>query len=51
MLLESNANVNQVKLCLTLASAPEMESNLLSQLKVVRRIGNFLEFVYANLLS
>ncbi|RDX89196.1 Serine/threonine-protein kinase RUNKEL, partial [Mucuna pruriens] len=43
----SNANVNNVKLCLALASAPEMESKLLSHLKVVRRIGNFLEFVYA----
>ncbi|OIW13952.1 hypothetical protein TanjilG_09303 [Lupinus angustifolius] len=43
----SNANVNNVKLCLALASAPEMESKLLSQLKVVRRIGSFLEFVYA----
>ncbi|XP_015958754.1 serine/threonine-protein kinase RUNKEL isoform X2 [Arachis duranensis] len=43
----SNANVNNVKLCLALASAPEMETKLLSQLKVVRRIGNFLEFVCA----
>jgi serine/threonine-protein kinase ULK4 len=43
----SNANVNNVKLCLALASALEMESKLLSQLKVVRRIGNFLEFVCA----
>ncbi|KAJ0034652.1 hypothetical protein Pint_25023 [Pistacia integerrima] len=43
----SSANVNSVKLCLALASAPEMESKLLSQLKVVRRIGNLLEFVYA----
>ncbi|KAL2341176.1 hypothetical protein Fmac_009116 [Flemingia macrophylla] len=43
----SNANVNNVKLCLALASAPEMESKILSHLKVVRRIGNFLEFVYA----
>ncbi|KAK4266480.1 hypothetical protein QN277_027392 [Acacia crassicarpa] len=43
----SNANVNNVKLCLALASAPEMDPKLLSQLKVVRRIGNFLEFVYA----
>lgn len=43
----SSANVNSVKLCLALASAPEMESRLLSQLKVVRRIGNLLEFVYA----
>ncbi|OIV95803.1 hypothetical protein TanjilG_20253 [Lupinus angustifolius] len=43
----SNANVNNVKICLALASAPGMESKILSQLKVVRRIGNFLEFVYA----
>ncbi|CAI0466638.1 unnamed protein product [Linum tenue] len=43
----SNANVSNVKLCLALASAPEMESKLLSQLKVVRRIGNLLEFVHA----
>ncbi|CAF1697853.1 unnamed protein product [Brassica oleracea var. botrytis] len=43
----SNANVNNVKLCLALASAPEMETKLLSQLKVVRRIGNLLEFVNA----
>ncbi|XWS53683.1 hypothetical protein CRYUN_Cryun10bG0021500 [Craigia yunnanensis] len=41
------ANVNNVKLCLALASAPEMDSKLLSQLKVVRKIGNLLEFVYA----
>lgn len=43
----SSANVSNVKLCLALASAPEMESKLLSQLKVVRRIGNLLELVYA----
>ncbi|XP_056856817.1 serine/threonine-protein kinase RUNKEL-like [Raphanus sativus] len=43
----SNANVNNVKLCLALASAPEMETKLLSQLKVVRRIVNLLEFVNA----
>ncbi|KAG7018649.1 Serine/threonine-protein kinase RUNKEL [Cucurbita argyrosperma subsp. argyrosperma] len=43
----SNANVSSVKLCLALASAPEMESRILSQLKVVRRIGILLEFVYA----
>uniref|UniRef100_A0A1J3D2H2 non-specific serine/threonine protein kinase n=1 Tax=Noccaea caerulescens TaxID=107243 RepID=A0A1J3D2H2_NOCCA len=43
----STANVNNVKLCLALASAPEMETKLLSQLKVVRRIGNLLEFVNA----
>ncbi|KAG5403393.1 hypothetical protein IGI04_009512 [Brassica rapa subsp. trilocularis] len=43
----SSANVNNVKLCLALASAPEMETKLLSQLRVVRRIGNLLEFVNA----
>ncbi|XP_009405546.2 serine/threonine-protein kinase RUNKEL [Musa acuminata AAA Group] len=43
----SNANVNDVKLCLALTSAPEMETKLLSQLHVVRRIGNLLEFVNA----
>ncbi|KAF2287704.1 hypothetical protein GH714_002383 [Hevea brasiliensis] len=43
----SSANVNNVKLCLALASAPEMDSKLLSQLKVVRKVGNLLEFVYA----
>ncbi|KAL4311678.1 hypothetical protein GQ457_01G031040 [Hibiscus cannabinus] len=43
----TNANVNNVKLCLALASAPEMDSKLLSELKVVRKIGNLLEFVYA----
>ncbi|KAK9287888.1 hypothetical protein L1049_016331 [Liquidambar formosana] len=43
----SSANVNNVKLCLALASAPEMETKILSQLKVVRRIGNLLEFVNA----
>ncbi|CAA7061903.1 unnamed protein product [Microthlaspi erraticum] len=43
----SSANVNNVKLCLALASAPEMETKLLSQLQVVRRIGNLLEFVNA----
>ncbi|KAJ4968677.1 hypothetical protein NE237_015378 [Protea cynaroides] len=43
----SSANVNNVKLCLALASAPEMETKILSQLRVVRRIGNLLEFVNA----
>ncbi|XP_057957472.1 serine/threonine-protein kinase RUNKEL [Malania oleifera] len=43
----SSANVNNVKLCLALASAPEMETNILSQLKVARRIGNLLQFVNA----
>ncbi|KAB2599468.1 serine/threonine-protein kinase ULK4-like [Pyrus ussuriensis x Pyrus communis] len=43
----SSANVNNVMLCLALTSAPEMETKLLSQLKVVRKIGNLLEFVYA----
>ncbi|KAF8017046.1 hypothetical protein BT93_H2299 [Corymbia citriodora subsp. variegata] len=42
----SIANVNDVKLCVALASAPEMDPKLLSQLKVVRRIGNLLEFVH-----
>ncbi|KAF5182015.1 kinase domain [Thalictrum thalictroides] len=41
----SSANVNNVKLCLALASALEMETKLLSQLRVVRKIGNLLEFV------
>ncbi|XAR54589.1 Non-specific serine/threonine protein kinase [Bertholletia excelsa] len=43
----STANVNNVMLCLALASAPELENKILSQLKVVRRIGNLLELVYA----
>ncbi|XP_057489207.1 LOW QUALITY PROTEIN: serine/threonine-protein kinase RUNKEL-like [Actinidia eriantha] len=43
----STANVNNVMLCLALASAPELENKILSQLKVVRKIGNLLEFVYA----
>ncbi|XP_052191599.1 serine/threonine-protein kinase RUNKEL [Diospyros lotus] len=43
----STANVNNVMLCLALASAPELENMILSQLKVVRRIGNLLEFAYA----
>lgn len=43
----SDANVNNVKLCLALASAPEMETKILSQLRVVRKIGNLLEFVNA----
>ncbi|KAL6626484.1 hypothetical protein ACP70R_030210 [Stipagrostis hirtigluma subsp. patula] len=43
----SNANVSNVKLCFALASAPEMDTHILSQLQVVRRIGNLLEFVTA----
>ncbi|XP_042391332.1 serine/threonine-protein kinase RUNKEL-like [Zingiber officinale] len=43
----SNANVNDVKLCLALASASETETKLLSQLRVARKIGNLLEFVSA----
>ncbi|KAK1664018.1 hypothetical protein QYE76_052177 [Lolium multiflorum] len=43
----SNANVSNVKLCYALASAPDMDSSILSQLQVVRRIGNLLEFVTA----
>ncbi|KAG8052354.1 hypothetical protein GUJ93_ZPchr0001g31646 [Zizania palustris] len=33
--------------CFALASAPDMDTNILSQLQVVRRIGNLLEFVTA----
>ncbi|XP_020087263.1 serine/threonine-protein kinase RUNKEL isoform X2 [Ananas comosus] len=43
----SNANVNNVKLCLALASAPEMDTRVLSHLHVIRKIGNLLEFVTA----
>lgn len=43
----SNANVNDVKLCLALVSAPEMDAKVLSCLHVVRKIGNLLEFVNA----
>ncbi|XP_057538880.1 serine/threonine-protein kinase RUNKEL [Amaranthus tricolor] len=43
----ANANVNNVKLCLALASAPELQTKTLSQLRVVRRIGNLLEYVNA----
>lgn len=43
----SNANVNNIMLCLALASAPELDTRTLSQLKVVRKIGNLLEFVFA----
>ncbi|ONK63439.1 uncharacterized protein A4U43_C07F15170 [Asparagus officinalis] len=43
----SNANVSDVKLCLALVSAPEMDSKVLSHLQVVRKIGNLLEFVNA----
>lgn len=43
----ASANVNNVKLCLALASAPELETKILSQLKLVRRLNNLLEFVNA----
>ncbi|KAL7123882.1 hypothetical protein ABFS83_14G012000 [Erythranthe nasuta] len=43
----STINVSNVMLCLALASAPELETKIISQLKVVRKIGNLLEFVYA----
>ncbi|XP_075521675.1 serine/threonine-protein kinase RUNKEL-like [Primulina tabacum] len=43
----STINVSNVMLCLALASAPELEIKILSQLKVVRKIGNLLEFVHA----
>ncbi|XP_047331377.1 serine/threonine-protein kinase RUNKEL-like [Impatiens glandulifera] len=42
----SAANVNNIMLCLALASASELENKILSQLRVVRRIGNLLEFAY-----
>ena len=41
----SNANVNNIRLCVLLASAPEVETRILSELKVVKRIGALLEFV------
>ncbi|CAI9108638.1 OLC1v1008292C1 [Oldenlandia corymbosa var. corymbosa] len=43
----STANVSNVMLCFALASAPELETKILSQLRVVRKIGNLLEFVCA----
>ncbi|XP_042022786.1 serine/threonine-protein kinase RUNKEL-like [Salvia splendens] len=43
----STINVSNVMLCLALASAPELETKMISQLKVVRKIGNLLEFVLA----
>ncbi|GAA0159780.1 hypothetical protein LIER_16484 [Lithospermum erythrorhizon] len=43
----SATNVNNGMLCLALASADELETKMLSQLKVVRKIGNLLEFVWA----
>uniref|UniRef100_A0A1S4DNC1 Serine/threonine-protein kinase RUNKEL-like n=1 Tax=Nicotiana tabacum TaxID=4097 RepID=A0A1S4DNC1_TOBAC len=43
----STANVNNLLLCLALTSAPELETKILSQLKVVRKIGSLLEFVCA----
>lgn len=43
----STINVSNVMLCLALVSAPELETKIISQLKVVRKIGNLLEFVLA----
>ncbi|VFQ64728.1 unnamed protein product [Cuscuta campestris] len=43
----STVNVNNVMLCLALASAPELDTKVLSQLKVVRKLGSLLEFVCA----
>ena len=43
----STANVNSVKLCLALASAPEMKPKILSNLKAVKKIGNLIDFVNA----
>ncbi|KAG0453683.1 hypothetical protein HPP92_024987 [Vanilla planifolia] len=47
----SHANVNNVKLCLALVSAPEMDSRLLSDLGVVRKIGNLLEYVNSKVME
>eukprot|EP01018_Ginkgo_biloba_P014851 Gb_33195 [translate_table: standard] len=43
----STANVNNVRLCLLLASASEVETKILSELRVVKRVGALLEFVNA----
>ncbi|CAM6127262.1 unnamed protein product [Calypogeia fissa] len=43
----SSINLHNVRLCLFLASAPEVDTNALSHLKVVRRIGALLDFVHA----
>ncbi|KAL2644142.1 hypothetical protein R1flu_011729 [Riccia fluitans] len=43
----STINLHNVRLCLFLASAPEVDSNTLSSLKVVGRIGALLDFVHA----
>ncbi|KAL6535359.1 hypothetical protein OROMI_026733 [Orobanche minor] len=42
----STINVSNIMLCLALASAQELETKIISELKVVRKIGNLLEFVY-----
>ncbi|KAJ3691916.1 hypothetical protein LUZ60_012266 [Juncus effusus] len=41
----ANVNVSNVKLCLALVSAREMDVRILCELKVVRKIGNLLEFL------
>ncbi|KAL3634568.1 hypothetical protein CASFOL_021622 [Castilleja foliolosa] len=43
----STINVSNIMLCLALASAPELETKVISKLKVVRKIGNLLEYVHA----
>ncbi|BBN03345.1 serine/threonine-protein kinase ULK4 [Marchantia polymorpha subsp. ruderalis] len=43
----STINLHNVRLCLFLASAPEVDSKSLSALRVVGRIGSLLEFVHA----
>lgn len=40
-------NLHNVRLCLYLASSPEVDTNVLSGLKVVGRIGTLLDFVHA----
>lgn len=43
----SSINLHNVRLCLFLASAPEVDTSSLSRLKVVRKIGALLDFVHA----
>ncbi len=40
-------NLHNVQLCLFLASSPEVDTAVLSELKVVGRVGALLDFVYA----
>lgn len=40
-------NLHDVRLCLFLACAPEVETQVLSDLQIVRRLGGLLDFVHA----